>query len=767
MRRIVNLDIKGHYHVDVPMADSWAYIKTFGAVPFYVNGIYEGVEEYGNMLYTSRPAEQTEMDIEFSGSTNAFNFTTRNAGWVKYVSQLLIRNDIKLKWISVDNYLNSNEEVLCCPFVTEKDCFSTRDVNIAPVLNSDGRYYWHFDAALNEQNICLLGFTEFAEDGQEFSFQFCFESENDMGVWDEEEDAKFAIVKQVLYPVTFDSNMTVATHGEVIESGDEVRRGSRLVLSHKTLPENIFLYYEVNGERLDGSNIIVNEALNINAVYVEVAVQSVSESIGNYNPAVSIVLERNNIGTYVDNDDHTKGWYLSKADAAERTTIPAFTNITSVADANGIVVESEGDVTTTYDFTDFEELQWFGIKNLFSSDTSGDFQNCTLLENLVLPDTLEIIGYKCFWNCPLLSIDVTDKLYNVISIGAGAFAIQGVTGIVNMPNLIELGGNFDGAGAYAQKTFRSANISEVRSLGHVTVIGSGAFAGCVSLKKVLLPDGVILRDQVYNYSNGFGGCFERCTNLEEVVFGSSVTYIGTMCFAYCSSLNIDISNLFENSTHLGFGCFVGTAVRGKINMPLLIDIDNAVNHNGAFESCVNIDEIVDLGSVTELYGGIFKGCIGLRKIKLPKSLTSIKEYVNGVFQNCNSVEEIVSYNTTPPTITGTRNFINVPSTCPIYVPAASVSAYQAASGWSDRAAYIQAISGNFEVTLGANVTAVDQDSNVVNSGDTVAAGTVLTLTATTVAGQTFDHFTVNGTAITGSSYTVYEAVTIEAVYTTE
>jgi len=44
----------------------------------------------------------------------------------------------------------------------------------------------------------------------------------------------------------------------------------------------------------------------------------------------------------------------------------------------------------------------------------------------------------------------------------------------------------------------------------------------------------------------------------------------------------------------------------------------------------------------------------------------------------------------PPTL-GSGALSNVPADCAIYVPSASVAAYQAASGWSARSAYIQAI----------------------------------------------------------------------------
>lgn len=92
-------------------------------------------------------------------------------------------------------------------------------------------------------------------------------------------------------------------------------------------------------------------------------------------------------------------------------------------------------------------------------------------------------------------------------------------------------------------------------------------------------------------------------------------------------------------------------------------------------------------SITSIGQNAFFNCIRLTSFEIPASVISIGM---AAFYNCTGFTSITSLNTTPPTL-GTNVFYNVPATCPIYVPAASVNAYKAASGWSDRADYIQAI----------------------------------------------------------------------------
>ena len=64
--------------------------------------------------------------------------------------------------------------------------------------------------------------------------------------------------------------------------------------------------------------------------------------------------------------------------------------------------------------------------------------------------------------------------------------------------------------------------------GSVTRIEWVAFAGCVDLVSIVIPDSVT--------SIGYGA-FEGCTNLTSVVIGNSVTSIGDHAFDYCKRIH--------------------------------------------------------------------------------------------------------------------------------------------------------------------------------------------------------------------------------------
>ena len=91
------------------------------------------------------------------------------------------------------------------------------------------------------------------------------------------------------------------------------------------------------------------------------------------------------------------------------------------------------------------------------------------------------------------------------------------------------------------------------------------------------------------------------------------------------------------------------------------------------------------GKLNSEYG--FAGCTSLTEIEIPEHIFGVNDYQ---FKGCVNITQITCLAKTPPTIYS-NTLTDLPADCVIYVPAASVAAYQAASGWSDRAAYIQAI----------------------------------------------------------------------------
>ena len=67
-------------------------------------------------------------------------------------------------------------------------------------------------------------------------------------------------------------------------------------------------------------------------------------------------------------------------------------------------------------------------------------------------------------------------------------------------------------------------------------------------------------------------------------------------------------------------------------------------------------------------------------------MTSIENYA---FQACFGVKEYHLLPATPPTLSNTNAFNNIPDDCIIYVPAGSLEAYQTATNWSAYADQMQ------------------------------------------------------------------------------
>ena len=193
------------------------------------------------------------------------------------------------------------------------------------------------------------------------------------------------------------------------------------------------------------------------------------------------------------------------------------------------------------------------------------------------------------------------------------------------------------------------NMLQAVQIGNgVTSIVNFAFNSCYSLASITIPDSVT---RINNYA------FNSCYSLASVTIPDSVTNIGSNAFSSCCSLaSITIPN-------------------GVTNI-----------NNYAFNSCYSLASITIPNGVTNISSNVFQNCYSLASITIPDSVTNIG---SNAFQNCYGMAEYHLKPTTPPTLSNTNAFSNIPTDCVIYVPAGCLEAYQNATNWATYASKMQ------------------------------------------------------------------------------
>lgn len=225
------------------------------------------------------------------------------------------------------------------------------------------------------------------------------------------------------------------------------------------------------------------------------------------------------------------------------------------------------------------------------------FDNCLMLTQITLPDTLTTIGVQAFESSGLTSLTIP---VNVTSLGdsfiTDCSALTSLYVAEGNPNYEIVDGMLYDIPA---KTLRYA-LPDVS--GDVVIRdGTVRIAGDVfknhAITSVKLPDSL----------QKIGNCaFEFCKELKEITFPEGLTTIDDLTFAYCTKLENVV--LPENLKFLG---------------------------NSAFYACASLTEITVPEGITWM-SGTFANCYSLHTLNLPNSLT----YMSGVVEECRSLETL-------------------------------------------------------------------------------------------------------------------------------
>lgn len=275
---------------------------------------------------------------------------------------------------------------------------------------------------------------------------------------------------------------------------------------------------------------------------------------------------------------------------------------TNSSDKSKYVPTSLKTVVVTGDVT-IGQSAFYQCKNLVNIQIDnvigiGDsaFMNCSSLRNLIIPENVTSINQNTFSGC------------------------SSITSIVIPENITVIGDVAFGACTALETVLIENGLNE---------IGNSVFSGCSALKNVVIPNSV---NKIGQYA------FKGCSNLTDVTIGSGITSIGERAFSDCANLstvNWNAAACTYATTNSNYYAFYNCNSISTVN----IGQDVTLLPSLAFKNCKGLENVIFSNEcqVESIGYGAFEGCVGLKSISIPDSVTSIGYFA---FSGCSSLENI-------------------------------------------------------------------------------------------------------------------------------
>ena len=256
-----------------------------------------------------------------------------------------------------------------------------------------------------------------------------------------------------------------------------------------------------------------------------------------------------------------------------------------------------------------EIIESFAFGN--ASPSAGNLAVKSNVSEVVIPDSVVSIGEHAFANRDNLKTLVMSENIEHIA----KYAFSGTAWYEAQPEgcicfndlLYEYKGDFPEGTTFTVPLF-------------IKKISENAFAGKKGLKKIVIPDGVILDG---------GNIFDRCTSLEEAVLPSDLKELPDGTFSNTGLKSITLPDGLEA---IGKNAFSGATNLKSITLPDSLEvIGESVFRSGG------LTEIVIPDSVTTIGQYAFSGCRYLLSVTLGKGLKKIEK---GAFEECITLFEV-------------------------------------------------------------------------------------------------------------------------------
>lgn len=282
------------------------------------------------------------------------------------------------------------------------------------------------------------------------------------------------------------------------------------------------------------------------------------------------------------------------------------------------------------------------IRLLTDKIEAGAFSNCTLLEKIILEDSLDPIKISpyAFSFCPSLryiklgrNIDqeVSDNTHQTptgfssittVEFGEKETLLSMRTTTKNQfwnfQNLENIDIEF--VCIIESNTFKNCFKLKTVTLGFLHYIHPEAFLNCISLESITIPKYVkAISDSA----------FQNCSSLKSVYFNNHSTTISNYCFLDCVSLTtVSLPGKIES---LPLGCFSGCTSLSYIFIPETVKLIGSECFSSTSIECLYVN------SKCVIQPKAFESCSKLARIEFLQSSVAYHDS----FKDCNSISIIV------------------------------------------------------------------------------------------------------------------------------